>query len=532
MNIEPRGLVSYRKVFVFGMSSCKTNGKKKTERERGKRMKMCKLTVKAGIASGVLLLAGMAVAAANRPNIIWLMAEDMGQDLACYGMKGVKTPTLDRMAANGRKYNNAFCTNPICSPSRSAMMVGVHQNIINAYMHRSNRGRPLAEPYKPITFYLRRAGYTCLLGHDLVFNKGRKIDCNFKTRQTGPYDGKKKFGLFDAARPFRAADQPFFSQIQLKITHRGDWWNDVRQISKHPVNLDEIELPPYIPDTPQTRLDWAAYLDTVEYMDHEVDMLIDDLKKKGILENTVIIFIADNGRCNVRGKGYLHEPGLRIPLIVWGPRKWIRRAEVDDVVSTLDISATLLHLAGVALPDYMEARPLIGTDKPQSRNFVYSARDGWDEVNECMRSVYTKKFAYIRNYLPELPYDQHQAYLDFYRPALHVMRSLKEQGKLDGDAALFMADQKPPEELYDSDKDPFQVHNLAGNPEYAEVLRDMRTKMDSWQSMHKDLGLVGYKDRKCRPPRSVKKRRNLMENHPEIWRRYLNGEIVGDQKLK
>ena len=255
----------------------------------------------------------------DRPNIVWLMGEDIGQDLACYGMKGLQTPTLDRLAAEGRKYNNAICANPICSPNRSAMMVGVNPTIINAHMHRSNRDLPLPAPYKPITSYLRDAGYTTLIGHDLVFEKGRKIDCNFKTQTTGVYNGIDSFGLFDAARSWKKGDGPFFSQIQLKATHRGDWWNGMRKASKDPVSVDEIELPPYIADTPQTRLDWATYLDTVEYIDNEVAQLIEDLKAKELLDNTLIIFIGDNGRCNLRGKGYLHEPGVRVPMILWGP---------------------------------------------------------------------------------------------------------------------------------------------------------------------------------------------------------------------
>ena len=161
---------------------------------------------------------GLAIASGEkeRPNIVFLMAEDIGLDLACYGMKGVETPTLDRMAREGRIYKNAISVNPICSPNRSAMMVGMHPNIINAHLHRSNRTIPLPAPYKPITYYLREAGYTCLLGHDLVFEKGRKIDCNFKTQSVGAYDGVTSFGLFDESRNWESGDGPFLLRFNSR----------------------------------------------------------------------------------------------------------------------------------------------------------------------------------------------------------------------------------------------------------------------------------------------------------------------------
>ncbi|MGE4489757.1 MAG: sulfatase-like hydrolase/transferase, partial [Kiritimatiellales bacterium] len=262
-------------------------------------MKTYQLLTSAGI------LAGSAVSGYGEtkptPNIIWLMAEDMGPDLECYGMAGVKTPNLNRMAAEGALFTRAYCANPICSPNRSSMMTGVHQTEINAQHHRSNRDVPLMEPYRPITYWLRQTGYTCILGSDLVMIGGMKTDCNFKHEKLGPYDGVTKFGLFDKKLNFTPDDQPFFNQIQLNVTHRGDWWNDIRKKSAHPVSPDAVELPPYFADTPEIRTDWAAYLDQVEYMDNEVGLIMEKLKKEGLDQNTVVIFIADNGRCNLRG---------------------------------------------------------------------------------------------------------------------------------------------------------------------------------------------------------------------------------------
>jgi arylsulfatase A-like enzyme len=207
-------------------------------------------------------------------------------------------------------------------------------------------------------------------------------------------------------------------------------------------------------------------------------------------------------------------------------------------VSTLDISATILQLAGAPMPDVLMGAPLFGNDgkpvavnasgKPvQRRDYVYLARDNWDEVVDCMRAVYTTRYAYIRNYLPQYPYDRHQIYLDFHRPAIHVMRTLHAQQLLPADAAPFMAPSKPAEELYDMQRDPNQLHNLAADPLFADTLQSMRNRMDAWQSAHRDLGL---EDLNRRNP--SKERFSLRDwvkmHHPDAWQKLLQGEI-GDQ---
>lgn len=461
------------------------------------------------------------------PNIIWIMAEDMGLDLECYGQAGVKTPNLNQMAKEGAIYNRTYCANPICSPNRSSMMTGVHQTLINAHHHRSNRDLPLVAPYKPITSYLRDAGYTCILGSNLVMGKGRKTDCNFKHRPIGPYDGVKKFGLFDKQNDFTAADQPFFNQIQCVVTHRGDWWNQVRQESKHPVSVDDVKLPPWFADTPEIRYDWAVYLDTVEYMDNEVGMILKRVKDEGLENNTVVIFIADNGRCNLRGKGYLHESGIHVPMIVWAPGRVEPGSVIDEMVMTTDISASVLKLAGAELPDYLTGRPILGVENPEYRQYVRSARDIWDEIDECSRSVTTKKFTYIKNHMPEVPWLTSQAYLEINRPAQHVMRRLKAEGKLTANELTFMADSKPEEELYDLTKDPDQLENLASNPEYESVLQEMRGMEADWQSTHADQGLADLGNRHpeigLAAERAVE---GVKEHAPELWDRLESGELM------
>lgn len=468
-----------------------------------------------------------------RPNIIWLMAEDMGLDLECYGMAGVQTPNLNRLAAEGALFTRAYASNPICSPNRSAMMVGVNQNVINAQHHRSNRDTPLMAPYKPITYWLRDAGYTCLLGHSTVLQKGTKIDCNFKTQTTGPYDGITNFGIFDAREDFSAVQQPFFSQIQLKVTHRGDWWQEVRDASKDPVDPNEVELPPFFADTPEIRYDWAAYLDTVEFMDAEVGVLMDKLEAEGIADNTIVIFIADNGRCNLRGKGYLHESGVHVPMIVWAPGLIDAGTVVEELVTTTDISRTVLELAGAHEPDYLTGKSFLDVAVNPNHEYVRTARDIWDEIDECSRGITTKDFAYIRNYMPELPWATDQAYLEINRPALHVMRRLKEQRELTTAGMTFFADQKPVEELYDLRRDPDQLHNLAGDPDYAEVIHQMRLRESQWQAENRDYGLIDLGHRT--PAQNVgaqRVREAVKEKAPELWARLESGELMATQAWK
>lgn len=461
----------------------------------------------------------------ERPNIIWLMAEDMGQDLGCYGAKGVKTPNLDRLASEGMLYMSAVCTGPISSPSRSAMMTGVHQNTINAHNHRSNRDSILDSSVQPITYHLRKNGYTCVLGDPSVAGGGKKTDCNFRTEPVGEWNGISKFGLFDEDNEFSVRNQPFFAQIQLRTTHRGDWWKSVTEKSLHPVDPDDVELPPYLPDHVKVREEWASYLDQVEFVDREVGQIMDKLEKEGLYDNTIIIFIGDNGRCEVKGKCYLYEPGIKIPMIVWG--KGIRKSNVRDVVSTLDISATVMDLAGCELPSYLMGKPLLNKRTGRftgGHKYAYSARDNSGETIDCIRSITTRRFKYIRNYMPERAWDQHQEYLDFHRPALHILRRLNSEGQLTDVQKQFLAETKPAEELYDLRKDPYELVNLADKPAYKRIQERMRGYMSDWQKKYRDYGLEDMDRRN--PGKAGYLRSFVKEFYPGIWKNLTDGEII------
>ena len=304
--------------------------------------------------------------------------------------------------------------------------------------------------------------------------KGRKIDVNFKHEPLGEWNGKTKFGLFDKYDTFEKADEPFFAQIQLAASHRGDWWNEVREQSEHPVNPGDVVLPEYYANHPAIRLDWAKYLDQIEYLDNEVGMIFKELENKNMVDNTVVIFIGDNGRCNIRGKGYLHDPGLRIPFIIYYPKNLKGGQIRKEVVSATDITASILEFAKIEIPKYMTGKPIFNKDF--NRDYVYAARDLWDEIEEKSRAITSEEWKYIRNDKPEIPFDAHQAYLEFYRPAVHVMRTLNEQGKLNDAQKFFFANSKPKEELYNLKSDPQELNNLSNNPDYASKLTEMRNK--------------------------------------------------------
>ena len=415
--------------------------------------------------------------AGERPNILWIMAEDISTELACYGHPAVKTPHLDKLASQGVRYTHAFGTAPSCTPNRNAMITGVYQTRTDTQDQR-RRGIRLPQGIHPITHYLRQEGYFNALG----CRYSAKTDFNFVTEEK-VFDGR------DWEQ--RKAGQPFFAQITLDCTHRKDTneavWSKVRAQSPHAVDPAKVQLPPYFPDHPTCRLDWARYLDQIELMDRQVGEILTRLDKERLVDNTVVIFIGDNGRCHLRGKCWLYEGGLHIPLIVRRPNEPAPGTVCDDLVSTIDISATILSLAGVELPAHLDGRPFIGSE-PQTRTHIFAARDLIDEVLDHIRCVRTKQFKYIRNYTPENGYRE-CLYVQKHRPMHQVIQDLHAQGRLTGPQRLLVAKRKPDEELYDLQEDPHEIRNLAYDPEHQDTLHRLRALLDEWVTETNDAGL-------------------------------------------
>jgi uncharacterized sulfatase len=421
------------------------------------------------IIMAVFMVAGMAVAQspANRPNVVWIMLEDWCPDMSCYGTKGISTPVCDKLASEGIRYENAFVTAPVCSTSRSAMMTGFHQNYIGANQHRTEDKKPLPHGIKPLPVLLQDAGYyTCLM-------KSKKTDCNFND----------DLGFMSTDWNGRAAGQPFFAQITLGGTHRA-WRRDPRRS----INPADVELPPYYPDTPVARRDWANGLEQMQLCDRQIGELLKRLDKEGLTENTLVFIIGDNGRCHIRGKQFLYEGGVRIPMIVRWPDV-IKPGQVKgELVQSIDITATILKAAGVEPAHPLHGGDLLGPEVKQ-RKYVFAARDKMDDTHDAMRMVRSKKYKLIHNLMPERAWLQLNEYKERQYPMLAEMNVLNMQGKLDPAQAAFFAPAKPEFELFDLEADPHEINNLAENSEMAAVKAELLDALNAWRKSINDQGV-------------------------------------------
>lgn len=429
----------------------------------------------------------------NSPDIIWIMAEDISTELSCYGEPGIQTPQIDALAANGTRYERAYCTGPACSTSRSAMMSGVYQTRIDAHDHR----RIGSFTFPAFTQYLRSAGYFSAKG----CGYSGKTDLNFKPAEE----------LFDGNDWSKAKQgQPIFAQITLNGTHRldvqGKRWDKVRENSSDPVPLASVRLPPYFPDVPEVRRDWAVYLDQIEHMDSQVGEIIQRLKKEDRYDKALIIFCGDNGRCHLRGKNWLYEPGLKVPLIIKWPGGKRAGEVVEGMVSMLDVTATIMDLSGAKPIEKLDGHTL--NDKEFSRDYIFAARDGAGEIKDHIRSVCNGRWKYIRNYVPLNGYTESK-YTREHRPMRDVMLKLRVAGKLTATQLLVLAETKPEEEFYDLHNDPHEINNLALDSKYSNLKQQLSRKLDQWIASTKDTGLSELQQSKPKPsPPSRIRQRN------------------------
>jgi arylsulfatase A-like enzyme len=427
---------------------------------------------------------GLAKALQVRPNIVWIVVEDMSCDFGYQGQKLVNTPNVDRLAREGTVFSNAYVTAPVCSACRSAMITGMYQTAVGGHNHRSSRGtvkHTLPSHVKLIPELFKQAGYyTC--NTDQKFKRYGKTDYNFVFDNKSIYDGPDWSG--------RKPGQPFFAQVQLrggKLRNvRKSYINEVKPGLEKLVTAEQVTLPPYYPDDAIFRNDWAEYLNTVQYTDKEVGIVIKRLKKEKLLDNTVVIFMTDHGISQARGKQFLYDEGAKVPFIVWAPGKVKTGAVCDDFVAHIDMAATSMYFAGIDIPEYMQARPLFGP-QAQRRDHVVCARDRCDETVDRIRSVVKGKYKYIRNFYPDRPYLQPCAYKD-HKPFMKRIRELHAADKLNKVQSLHLADTRPEEELYDLSNDRWEIHNLAGKPEYCQKLREMRGILANWIIESDDKG--------------------------------------------
>lgn len=401
----------------------------------------------------------------DRPNILWIVADDLGTDLGCYGDSLVHTPHLDRLARQGTLYTHAYTVTAVCSPSRSALITGMYPVSIGAHQHRTYYKDSLPDPVRPVTEYFQEAGYFVSNGSFKDWNKFGKTDYNFIHSNEDLYDGT------DWRQ--RADGQPFFSQVQIFYPHR-----PFLRDPSHPVDADRVQLPPYYPDHPIARQDWALYLETVQHVDQEVGNVLQRLEEDGLADNTIVFFFGDQGRPHVRAKQFLYDPGTHTPLIVRQPSSSGGQVN-SQLVSNIDLAPTAMHLAGIPVPDYVQGQSFLG-ESATPRDYVFTMRDRRDGTVDRIRAVRTKEYKYIRNFYPERPYTQFNGYKKHSYPMLTLMQVMQKQGKLTPEQARFMADTRPAEELYYLREDPNELNNLADDPAYQNKLAELRKVLNTW----------------------------------------------------
>ncbi len=426
----------------------------------------------ASVVAAVAAASPSETAAADRPNIVWIVSDDLGPELGCFGYPGVATPNLDRLAAEGTRFTHAFSTAPVCSSSRTAFQTGLYQTTVGGHHHDTHDKRPLPAFATTVTAEMQRAGYFVSNGRGSATPEKRlaKSHLNFL------YDPRTFFDGQDWTE--RAEGQPFFAQIQIKEPHR--------IFVKRDRTRPDAPIPPYYPEHPVTRADWDNYLASIEVLDATVGMVMERLEAEGLADNTLVIFFGDHGRPHVRGKQWLYDGGLHTPLIVRWPGKVAAGAVDDRLVSLLDLMPTTLAAAGVEAPGNLVGADLLDPDW-KGHQQLFAARDRCGDAPDRIRSVRTHDFKYIRNFHPELPYLQLSSYKKTQYPVETVMKVLHAEGKW---TSPFMADTRPAEELYDLRSDPHEMNNLAADPAFAGKLAELRGSLDRWIEETGDLGSV------------------------------------------
>lgn len=410
--------------------------------------------------------------ATTKPNVLWIYGEDLSPDLGCYGTPAVATPNIDKLAEEGTRFSNAFVTCPVCSPSRSALITGTYQTHFDAHNHRSNRDKPLRSDMKLITDCFREAGYFTCNSPGPPYNRRGKTDFNFQ--RNNPFDG------IDWRE--RSDGQPFYAQINIPDTHR-----TFKPDPERPINPDDVALPPYYPDHPLIRKDWTLYLETIQLLDKKVGRILKRLDDEGLTENTIVFFISDHGRAHIRCKQFLYDGGIHIPLIVRWPDNIAAGAVSDELVSGIDFMPTSLSLTDIDIPEYVQGQVFLGDDATK-RDAIFAARDRCDGTDDRIRCIRTKDYKLIRNYHPELPYMQFNAYKKNQYPLWTLIHVLAEKGELTDAQQHFLQQTRPKEELYDLRNDPYEVNNIADDKQYKNVLNGLSNRLDTWIETTGDMG--------------------------------------------
>lgn len=442
----------------------------------------------------------MCAAPADRPNILWITAEDMSPHLGSYDDAEARTPHLDAFAREAVRYTRAFATAPVCSPARSALITGLYATTLGTQRLRSQF--PVPAQVAPFTAALRQLGYRT--------TNNVKTDYNLADEAAfirAAWDESSSTAHWRA----RPAGRPFFAVFNLMTTHqsRSNAWPHEQFEREIGAQLEaaarhdraKLTLPPYYPDTTETRRTWARYRDCITLMDRQAGKILAELAADGLADDTIVFFFSDHGMGLPRGKRTLYDSGLQVPLLVRVPEKWRHLAPAalpggtsDALVSFIDFAPAVLRLAGATVPAHLPGRDFLATTRETNparpaREFVFGARDRVDEAFDLARSVRDARWLYLRNFMPHLPWMQPEGYSD--TSALRrELQQLAAAGRATGGFARYAAAPRTLEELYDTAADPHQLHNLAADPRHRATLERMRAALRTWQEETHDAGFL------------------------------------------
>ncbi len=418
-------------------------------------------------------------------NILLLVAEDTGRHQGCYGEAYAKTPYIDGLATQGVRYTNAFTHCPVCAPSRSSLVTGMYPTSLGTHLMRCRR----LDPPRLFTQELQDEGYTCLWPTKTDFNLDPPegfADTQDLWLETGVLPGG-----------------PFLAYWNFGATHESGVWESAtdansfaERTSALPISMRhdpaEAPVPAYLPDDADVRLEVARYHDNLSLQDQQVGRALEVLEASGRADSTIVIYLSDHGRGLPREKRWCYDAGVRLPLIIRIPEGLGVNAPpagstCDDLISWVDIAPTLLALTGTPIPSHYQGRVFLGDAQDAGRDFVFGGRDRMDAAFDRVRFARSKRFHYLRNDFPRIPYMQANAYMD-RGLSVQALRRARREGRLTSAQAGFMADTKPAEELYDAQADPMMVENLAGLAEYATTLASHRAALEGWTAEVGDLG--------------------------------------------
>lgn len=428
----------------------------------------------------------------GKPNIVLIVAEDMSSRVGAFGDLVANTPNIDALAREGVRYPNFFSAAGVCAPNRSALITGVYPISMGTHQMRTSHLDYEAVPPPEVKAFpelLRRAGYATVNVAKTDYQFGEPFtvwDLNVSGFNTPP----------DLA-PWRKLPEgkPFMAMINLMSTHEsrlatedtqgkgefGDWVEKLASEQEERVDPvtdpDNVVVPPYYPDTPEVRASIAQHYDNIHYMDGEVERILENLESDGLTGETIIIWTTDHGDGLPRAKRSIYDSGLQVPLAIRYPDGRGKGALNTELVSAVDLAPTILGLAGIEKPNFVQGRDFLS--EGEERDYVYAARDRMDRVPDRQRAVRNGRYKYIRNYMADISYFRPLAFRDMF-PVMQAWWAGHEAGSLTPMQDFYFRAPRPKEELYDTLVDPFEVNNLAGEKQHAERLERLRGQLDHW----------------------------------------------------